>query len=61
MRTDSGLKRATYHHWRVVPLLVGACGVRVDAVVDDLQGRQANVLHGTEVGLPEPTSLRTNR
>lgn len=51
----------TYHHRWVVPLLVGACGIRVDAVVDDLERRQADGLHGAEVGLPEPTGLRTNR
>lgn len=64
-RTALGLnhqvgKLATYHHWWVVPLFIGACGVRVDAVVDDLECRQADVLHGAEVRLPEPAGLRTN-
>lgn len=51
----------TYHHRRIVPLLVGACSIRIDAVIDDLERCQANSLHGTEVGLPEPTGLWTNR
>lgn len=51
----------TYHHRRIVPLLVGACSIRIDAVIDDLERCQADSLHGTEVGLPEPTSLWTNR
>lgn len=51
----------TYHHGRIVPLLVGACSIRIDSVIDDLERCQADSLHGTEVGLPEPTGLWTNR
>ena len=51
--------RETYHHGRVVPLFVRVRRIRIDAVVDDLKGRHANGPHRAEVGVPEPTSLRT--
>lgn len=48
----------TYHHRRIVPLLVGACSIWIDAVVDDLECCQSDGLHGAEVGLPKPAGLR---
>lgn len=50
----------TYHHRWIVPLLVSACGIWVDAVIDDLERCQANGLHGAKVGLPEPACLWTD-
>lgn len=50
----------TYHHRWIVPLLVSACSIWVDAVIDDLERCQANSLHGAEVCVPEPASLYKN-
>lgn len=52
-------QNVTYHHRWIVPLLIRACSIWVDAVIDDLERCQANSLHGAEVGLPEPACLRT--
>lgn len=54
-------KMWTHHHRWIVPLLIGACSIWIDAVVDDLKRRQTNSLHGTEIGLPEPASLWTRK
>lgn len=51
--------KATYHHRWIVPLLVSAGRIRIDAVIDDLQRRQTNSLHGAKVGIPEPACLKT--
>lgn len=48
----------TYHHRWVVPLLVGACSIWIDTVVDDLECCQSDCLHGAEIGLPKPACLR---
>lgn len=48
----------TYHHRRIVPLLVGACSIWIDPVVDDLECCQSDGLHGAKVGLPKPVCLR---
>lgn len=48
----------TYHHRWIVPLLVSARSIWIDAVIDDLERCQTDRLHGAEVGLPKPTCLK---
>lgn len=54
-------KKVTYNYRRIVPLFIGTSCIWVDAIVNDLESRHADSLHGAEVGFPEPAGLGNNK